>query len=145
MSPSPSDIEALDGEALVDELARRLDDFDNQGSALVQRLADRLHAKVAVKLVDGLTPVRRLDYEGSDIWLVMSSSAILKRLGSVAKEPFTVAYIEEHVKPGEVFYDIGANVGPYALIAAKATGVRPACSRSSRRRRRSAISPATSR
>ena len=42
----------------------------------------------------------------------MSSSAILKRLGSVAKEPFTVAYIEEHVKPGEVFYDIGANVGP---------------------------------
>ena len=52
----------------------------------------------------------------------MSSSAILKRLGSVAKEPFTVAYIEEHVKPGEIFYDIGANVGPYSLIAAKATG-----------------------
>ncbi len=122
MSPSPADIEALDGEALVDELARRLDDFDNHGAALVQRLADRLHAKIAVKLVDGLTPVRKLDYEGSDIWLVMSSSAILKRLGSVAKEPFTVAYIEEHVKPGEVFYDIGANVGPYALIAARATG-----------------------
>jgi len=119
--PPSSQIEALDGEALVDELARRLDDFDNQGSALVQRLADKLHAKVAVKLVDGLKPVRRLDYEGDEIWLVMSSSAILRRLGSVAKEPFTVAYIEQHVQPGDVFYDIGANVGPYSLIAAKAT------------------------
>lgn len=120
--PPSSEIKMLDGEALVDELVRRLDDFDNQGSALVERLAQKLHAKVAVKLVDGLTPVRKLDYEGQDIWLLMSSSAILRRLGSVAKEPFTVAYIEEHVQPGDVFYDIGANVGPYSLIAAKATG-----------------------
>jgi FkbM family methyltransferase len=121
VSHPPVGPDALAGEALVDELARRLDDFDNPGAALVQRLAERLHAKVAVKLVDGLTPVRKLDYERADIWLVMSSPAILKRLGSVAKEPFTVAYIEEHVQPGDVFYDIGANVGPYSLIAAKAT------------------------
>jgi FkbM family methyltransferase len=40
----------------------------------------------------------------------------------VAKEPFTVDWIERSIKPGDVFYDIGANVGPYSLIAAKATG-----------------------
>lgn len=34
------------------------------------------------------------------------------------KEPETVAWIEEMVKDGEVFYDIGANVGIYALFAA---------------------------
>jgi FkbM family methyltransferase len=46
------------------------------------------------------------------------------RLKSVAKEPFTVEWIERSVRPGEVFYDIGANVGPYSLVAAKSAGAR---------------------
>jgi FkbM family methyltransferase len=35
------------------------------------------------------------------------------------KEPETVAWIEEESPQGGVLYDIGANVGAYALIAAK--------------------------
>src|SRR5207248_1639628 len=35
--------------------------------------------------------------------------------------PFTVEWIESSIRPGDVFYDIGANVGAYSLIAAKAT------------------------
>jgi FkbM family methyltransferase len=42
----------------------------------------------------------------------------------VEKEPFTVEWIEDSIRPGDVFYDIGANVGAYSLIAAKATGNR---------------------
>lgn len=35
-----------------------------------------------------------------------------------SKEPGTVAWIQDSVKPGDVLYDIGANVGLYTLMAA---------------------------
>ena len=37
----------------------------------------------------------------------------------VRKEPDTVEWINAHVQPGNVFYDIGANVGLYSILAAK--------------------------
>jgi FkbM family methyltransferase len=37
----------------------------------------------------------------------------------LVKEEGTVRFITAEVKPGDVFYDIGANVGPYTLMAAK--------------------------
>lgn len=39
-----------------------------------------------------------------------------------SKEAGTVAWIRQHVKPGDVFYDIGANIGLYTLMAAKRVG-----------------------
>jgi FkbM family methyltransferase len=39
------------------------------------------------------------------------------RLKEAQKEPETVSWIETWFKPGDVFYDIGANVGSYSLIA----------------------------
>jgi FkbM family methyltransferase len=35
------------------------------------------------------------------------------------KEQGTVRFITEEARPGDVFYDIGANIGPYTLMAAK--------------------------
>jgi FkbM family methyltransferase len=35
------------------------------------------------------------------------------------KEPGTVAWIQRECKPGDVFYDIGANIGQYSLMAAR--------------------------
>lgn len=44
----------------------------------------------------------------------------LNRAKSVlTKEPGTVNWIKKDIKEGEVFYDIGANIGVYSLIAAK--------------------------
>lgn len=40
------------------------------------------------------------------------------RTRSVMSEPWTVHWIENVVKPGEVFYDVGANVGGYSLLVA---------------------------
>ena len=40
------------------------------------------------------------------------------RLHSCKKEPETIAWIENEFRPGDVFYDIGANVGAYTLVAA---------------------------
>lgn len=64
---------------------------------------------------------RRMDYEPHDIYLhVDSLTEHETRLHSCAKEPDTVEWIERSMKPGDTFYDVGANVGAYSLIAAKA-------------------------
>jgi FkbM family methyltransferase len=38
------------------------------------------------------------------------------------KEPGTVDWIDQYVKSGDVFYDVGANIGVYTIIAASRTG-----------------------
>src|SRR5438132_2135648 len=36
-----------------------------------------------------------------------------------AKEPETLDWIERYIRPGDVVYDVGANIGLYAMFAAK--------------------------
>jgi FkbM family methyltransferase len=62
-----------------------------------------------------------LDYPGGSIRMVVESEAELPRLRSCFKEPETVAWIERFVRPGDVLFDIGANVGAYSLVADRAT------------------------
>jgi FkbM family methyltransferase len=38
------------------------------------------------------------------------------------KEPGTCEWIKNELKPGEIFYDIGANIGVYTILAAKTAG-----------------------
>jgi FkbM family methyltransferase len=60
----------------------------------------------------------RIDYEGADVLIGVTSRAeIMSRLRPVAKEPWTVRWIEQNIRPDDVFYDVGANVGSYSLIA----------------------------
>lgn len=93
------------------EVERRLRPVE----AGVARLAS-MEQRFAVARLD----VGRLDYEPRDLLLRIDSPSALMRLRACRKEPWTVAWIESHVGPGEVFYDIGANTGPYSLIAASA-------------------------
>ena len=66
------------------------------------------------------TEVVRLDFPDSDIWIRASSLAEKNwRARSCAKEPWTVEWLRNAIRPGEVLYDIGANVGTFSLIAAK--------------------------
>jgi FkbM family methyltransferase len=86
-----------------------------------RRLAYRLLARPDEVRQDGdadVAPVR-LDYPGTDIWLRATSMPERRwRARSCAKEPWTVRWIEDAVRKGEVLYDIGANVGTFSLIAA---------------------------
>jgi FkbM family methyltransferase len=61
----------------------------------------------------------RLDYQKAEIRI---SARAAKRRRAVAKEPFTVAWLERELRADDVLYDIGANVGAYTLIAAVVGG-----------------------
>lgn len=67
--------------------------------------------------------IRRLplDYPGAAILLEITCPQELMRLSACEKEPWTVAWLENWVRPGDVLFDVGANVGAYSLIAAKHT------------------------
>ena len=74
-------------------------------------------ARVQASCRESLHPVRSLDYQPSRLLMSVSSSWAHYRLKSAAKEPETVQWITENMRPGDVFYDVGANVGAYSLIA----------------------------
>jgi len=121
--PRPLIVAAFSDEAVVRDFAKRLCQRPARGAELLTRLVGEIGPNVASELVDRFTPTGQLDYAPHRIELVLGSHRIVGRLSSVEKEPFTVDWIES-IEPGDVLYDIGANVGPYSLIAAKATGNR---------------------
>jgi FkbM family methyltransferase len=92
-------------------------------------LVRQYHATIAknvlnrhvVAMKKHLTKENVLDYEKARIRIVVDDMAEIMRLSPTRKEPWTADWIEGFVKEGDVFYDIGANVGAYALIAAAVT------------------------
>ena len=89
-----------------------------------RRYLRHLPARAWLRLGGGRAPRARLDYPRADISLRVTSRAELYRAHSCAKEPWTVDWIERWLRPDDVLYDIGANVGAYALVAAKSSGGR---------------------
>lgn len=68
-------------------------------------------------------PTARLDFEGCEIRIAVTSESERRwRASPGAKEPWTVEWIVDRIQPGDVLYDIGANVGAFSLIAARARG-----------------------
>jgi len=67
--------------------------------------------------------VRRMDYEQCPIYMCVDSRIENDvRLHSCKKEPGTIEWIESWFRSGDVFYDIGANVGAYSLVASRFLG-----------------------
>ena len=64
-------------------------------------------------------PVELLDYTKANIRIMVETPWERQwRSKSAAKEPETTAWIDEYVQEGDVFWDIGACVGTYGLMAA---------------------------
>jgi FkbM family methyltransferase len=63
--------------------------------------------------------IAHLDYVEGGIRIRSRTREIVNlRLHPLRKEPWTVRWLERNLRPGDVLYDIGANVGVYSLIAA---------------------------
>jgi FkbM family methyltransferase len=71
----------------------------------------------AVRLKECMAFEGRMDYDKGDLVMTLETGEELIRLESCRKEPETVEWIEKHMRPGSVLYDIGANVGAYSLVA----------------------------
>jgi hypothetical protein len=68
---------------------------------------------------DGLrAPVRRIDFDGADLYIRADGDWRGFRSRPCAKEPETAQWLRETAAPGVVIFDIGACVGSYSLIAA---------------------------
>jgi len=72
------------------------------------RLREMLIRRVSV--ADGPDVYRFRCESGGDLWRARTL---------FEKEPGTVAWIKSDVKPGDVFYDIGANIGLYTVLAGR--------------------------
>ncbi|PSN20340.1 hypothetical protein C7271_02665 [filamentous cyanobacterium CCP5] len=70
------------------------------------------------QLLKELTTIGRIDFPDHPIYIYTTSDIErIARLKSCSKEPMTVEWLRSELKSGDVFYDIGANVGAYTLIA----------------------------
>jgi FkbM family methyltransferase len=79
-------------------------------------------SRFRVALKENLNITRALDYPSGNIRLrVESLTEYITRLNSCRKEPETVAWIERFIKPGDVAFDIGANVGAYSFVMDRST------------------------
>ena len=88
-------------------------------SDIVTKAWSRLSDKHRVQLRKETQLLVPLDYRGHDLHIICESWTELRRRSqSAEKEPELIEWIESHVKTGDVLFDIGSNVGTYALIAA---------------------------
>lgn len=81
------------------------------------RLIALLPLRSQIVLKERLKPIGRMDYQDRDVRMHVDSVMQYYRLRSCAKEPETVRWIECYIKPGDVLYDIGANIGAYSFAA----------------------------
>ncbi len=95
---------------------------------LVHRLARRMpgaqEAYRRLKIRRALArKVVRIDHPTLDVRIRVTTGPTARlRVESVAKEPWTVAWLEGAVRPGDIVWDVGANVGVYTLLAARLLG-----------------------
>lgn len=102
-------------EALVKSVRKFVRAIDELMTVLLNILPSRLRMQIKSRL----SIVRQMDYKKEKVLLdVASPMEYDVRINSCAKEPETIEWIEECFKPGDVIFDVGANVGAYSLIAA---------------------------
>jgi len=80
-------------------------------------LARKKLLSARIRAVGRFAYVGELDYKQKRLRVVAETDEQLKRLGSCFKEPETVAWIQSTLRANDVFYDVGANIGAYSLVA----------------------------
>jgi FkbM family methyltransferase len=80
--------------------------------------------KLATRLRLGLRKaleVRVVVVDGDDEYTLVCQSLdeVVRARRLIAREEGTVVWLREELRPGDVFYDVGANIGAFTLIAAR--------------------------
>lgn len=73
---------------------------------------------ISVQVMARWNVYRPLDYLPKRLLIKITNPNTLSRIKAVKKEPGTVEWIEKNMSDGDVFFDIGANVGAYSIIFA---------------------------
>jgi FkbM family methyltransferase len=76
-----------------------------------------LPVRTLTRVKHKLSPTKKLDYAHSDIRLQADSMLDFYRARACEKERETVNWIETYFEQGDVFFDVGANIGAYSLVA----------------------------
>ncbi len=90
--------------------------FENSVTAFLNLIPSqaRVYFKSKIQIV------RPMDFPDGEIWLNVDSAVEYEaRLHSCEREPEILEWIKKFFKKNDIFYDIGANVGAYALVATK--------------------------
>jgi FkbM family methyltransferase len=115
-STSPPSAGMKNGEACLNT-----EDQESLAKYVLQGL-DHLSDEQFVRFADSLKRTRVMDYTHRKIYIgVRSQNELSIGINYCKKEPETVAWIES-MPQGSVFYDIGANIGAFSLIAASQNG-----------------------
>lgn len=91
--------------------------LENQSIRALAQSASMLPLHVVAQFKNDFQPVGRLDYADSTILMGVGSAMDHYRLTSCAKEPETIAWLQRSLRPDDVFFDVGANIGAYSLVA----------------------------
>jgi len=80
--------------------------------------------RIAAQAAMSLTPTLKVNTPRGELKYPAPSPAAVKHASHlVTREPDTIAWLDEFVKSGDHLWDIGANIGAYALYAALREGV----------------------
>jgi FkbM family methyltransferase len=94
-------------------------------SCALQKWGHRLSLADRRALRRQLAGIAELDFSEHMILLHADSATESQmRAWSCKKEPGTIDWLRKELRAGDVFYDVGANVGAYSLVAAKLTSGR---------------------
>lgn len=107
--------------ACINAWKRSVDGSRHTAVSLILLPIRVLPTQLQANVKERLEPVRNMDYRRATIRMAVNSEWQHYRLRSASKEPETIDWIESTLREDDVFYDIGANVGAYSLVASAVT------------------------
>jgi len=87
----------------------------------IKFLIESIYSPIKVRILQSINSTGKLDFTEKEIIIDVKTVSQLSRLKSCKKEPSTIKWLLRDIRQDDVFFDIGANIGAYSLVAATAT------------------------